>query len=796
MPCPALRFTAVDDIARKASPRGLRSALGVVGLAALLGCQPAPPQSPLTGALNVNEPVDAAPRASATTTPAPGAAGAQSLSPLPPAYPFRDPKLSVSKRAKNLVSMLSIDEKIAQMVHDTPAIERLGVPAYSWWNEALHGVARDGRATVFPQAIGLAATFDEALMLDVARVISDEARAKFNAARKLGNPGRYAGLTFWSPNINIFRDARWGRGQETYGEDPFLTSRMGVAFVKGLQGDDPKILKTAGCAKHFAVHSGPEGLRHEFDARPSKKDLQETYLPAFRALVEEAKVAGVMTAYNRLYGEPASGSTYLIQDLLRKAWGFDGYVVSDCWALVDFKEHHKVTRSSAQSAALALKAGVNLDCGSTYPDLKQALAEKLVTEAELDRALAQLLETRFRLGLFDAQTPFDSLDPKIVGSDAHALVARRAAAESIVLLKNAGSVLPLRKNIKDIALLGPYAADAYVLLGNYFGSSARLQTLLEGIAGKLDAGASMEFAHAFLPDRENPNPIDWTTGAAGSSEAVVVTLGLSGLIEGEEGAATASPFKGDRRDLKLPKNQIEYLKKLRARGKAPIIAVVFGGSPMDLAEVEPYVDAIVLSWYPGQEGGNAIADVLFGDVSPSGRLPITFPKSIGDVPAFADYSMQGRSYRYATKEPLYPFGFGLSYGQVTYDALALSTASVTPGVGLSAQVRIHNTSSIPVEEVVQLYLSDLEASVRVPKASLVGFARAKLAPGESKAVGFDVPASALQLVNEQGERVYEPGAFRLTASAAAPGARALELGSPKPVSADFVLQPAATAPRK
>jgi beta-glucosidase len=746
-----------------------------------LGCRPvAAPSAPNVEASQASAPVLTVPRAP---------------EPLPSyAFPFRDPNRSAAERAANLVSLLTLEEKIAQMVHDTPAIERLGIPAYSWWNEALHGVARSGRATVFPQAIGLAATFDEALMHEVATVISDEARAKFNAARALGNPGRYAGLTFWSPNINIFRDPRWGRGQETYGEDPFLTARMGVAFVKGLQGDDPKILKSAGCAKHFAVHSGPEALRHEFNVRPSKKDLHETYLPAFEALVREGKVAGVMSAYNRLYGEPASASTFLLQDLLRKQWGFDGYVVSDCWALTDLKDHHKTTRSSAESAAKALKAGVNVDCGSTYPDLKQALAQQLVTETEIDQTLAKLLETRFRLGLFDASTPFDTLDPKIVGSDAHAEVARRAAVESLVLLKNAGNTLPLSKEIKNIALLGPYAADAYVLLGNYFGSSARLSTVLEGIAGKLDAGASMEFAHAFLVDRENPNPIDWTTGAANTSQAVIVTLGLSGLLEGEEGAANASPFKGDRRDIRLPKNQINYVKTLRSKGKAPIIAVVFGGSPLDLAELEPHVDAILLSWYPGQEGGNAIADVLFGDASPSGRLPLTFPRSISDLPSFSDYAMDNRTYRYSTKAPLYPFGFGLSYGQVAYDSLTLSTATLAAGASLTATVTVRNTSTRSLDEVVQLYVSDLQASVRVPQASLIGFRRVKLAPGQSHAVAFDVPSSALQLVNEAGERVLEPGAFRLTAAAAAPGPRALELGSPKPATAEFVVQTAPSEP--
>ena len=703
------------------------------------------------------------------------------------AFPFRDPLRPLQERVADLVGRLTVDEKIAQLVHDTPAIPRLGIPAYNWWNEALHGVARHGRATVFPQAIGLAATFDEALVREVATVIANEARAKFNAARELDNRGRYAGLTFWSPNINIFRDPRWGRGQETYGEDPFLTGRLGVAFVRGLQGDHPKILKTAACAKHFAVHSGPEGVRHEFDARPSPKDLHETYLPAFEVLVREARVEGVMSAYNRVYGEPASGSPLLLQDILRKQWGFAGYVVSDCWALVDFHAHHRVTKTGVESAAKALLAGVNLNCGDTYPSLRAALANKLVTEAQIDRALSTLLQTRFRLGLFDPSTPYDGLLPDIVGSEAHARVARRAAAASLVLLKNAKATLPLSKKIKRLSLLGPYAADGYVLLGNYFGHSARLVTLVEGITSKIDAGATLEFRHAFLADRTSPNPIDWTTRSAHKSDAIVVTLGLSGLIEGEEGAAVASPHKGDRTTLDLPPNQLEYLRRLRRAGNKPIIAVVFGGSALALGEVAALSDAVLLGWYPGQEGGAAIADVLFGDVAPSGRLPLTFPNSVEELPAFEDYAMAGRGYRYAETKPLYPFGFGLSFTRVSYEKLELSARKIAAGSPIRATVTVRNPGSVSVEEVVQLYLTDVKASVRVPRASLVGFRRVRLSPGRAKTVVFEVPAAAMQVVADSGKRQLEAGAFRLTAGGASPGPRAEELGSPKPVTAEFVV---------
>ena len=705
----------------------------------------------------------------------------------PPRLPFQDPTLAPQERARDLVGRLKADEKIAQLGHEAPAIERLGVPAYSWWNEALHGVARNGRATVFPQAIGLAATFDTELVHDVASAIADEARAKHAASTKLGNYGRYTGLTFWSPNVNIFRDPRWGRGQETYGEDPYLTSRLGVAFVKGLQGDHPQILKTAGCAKHFAVHSGPEALRHEFDARPSRQDLYETYLPAFEALVKEADVECVMSAYNRVFGEPASGSSWLLQDLLRKQWKFDGYIVSDCWALVDFHEHHRVTRSSAESAALALRSGVNLDCGETFPDLTQALEDKRITEQQIDDALVALFRTRMRLGLFDPSTPFDGIGPEVVGSERHAALARRAAARSIVLLKNDRQALPLSKKIKRLSVLGPYGADGYVLFGNYFGVSARFTTLLEGLTAAVDAGTTLQYESAFLPDRTNLNPTDWTTDSARTFDAVIVTLGLSGLIEGEEGAAIASPYKGDRKSLELPPNQIAYLKKLRAAGDATIVAVVFAGSAVDLREVAEAADAILLAWYPGQEGGAALADVIFGDVAPSGRLPLTFPQSLDQLPAFSDYSMQGRGYRFADEEPQYPFGFGLSYGRVEYLKLELSAATLPANTPLQATVTIRNPTQRTLTEVVQLYISDLEASVRVPQSKLVAFRRVELAPGKTRKVKIEVEAEALALVDEEGKRRVEPGSFRLTVGGASPGARAQHLGSPRPVVREFVV---------
>ncbi len=705
-------------------------------------------------------------------------------------YPFRNPRLSPEERAKDLVSRLTPAEKVSQLVYDAPAIQRLRIPAYNWWNEALHGVARSGRATVFPQAIGLAATFDPKLLHEIAAAIADEARAKFNSARKLNNRGRYAGLTFWSPNINIFRDPRWGRGQETYGEDPFLTSRMGVAFVKGLQGDNPKYLKTAACAKHFAVHSGPEALRHEFDVSPSKKDLYETYLPAFEALVKEAKVEGVMAAYNRLYGEPCGASRFLLQELLRDRWHFSGYVVSDCWALVDFHEHHAVTASPVESAARALNAGLDLNCGDTFPHLTEALDTGLVKQSRIDQAVGRLMLTRIKLGLFDppGSVPFDRMPAQLVASPKHAKLARSAATESIVLLKNRNHTLPLDPKIKSLMLLGPYVADGHVLLGNYFGGARQLTTLYEGIMASVEPGASVEYKDGFLAGRPNLNPIDWATGAAQEHDAIIVTLGLSGRIEGEEGAALESDNKGDRTDIRLPEHQLDYLKKLRQAGDKPIIVVLFGGSALAIPEVQELADAILLAWYPGQEGGQALADIIFGRESPSGRLPVTFPSSVEQLPSFEDYSMVGRTYRYAREQPLYPFGFGLGYGEVEYASMHLTRASLKPGDEQTAMVRITNKSTRPVEEVVQLYLADLEASVRTPVSTLVAFERVKLGAKQTRSVELTIPASAMQIVTESGERRFEPGRFAVHAGPASPGPRAQSLGAPAALQETFELR--------
>jgi beta-glucosidase len=701
---------------------------------------------------------------------------------------YLDSEKPVEDRARDLVSRMTLDEKISQLNYDSPAVERLKVPAYNWWNEALHGVARNGRATVFPQAIGLAATFDEDLIFRVATAISDEARAKFHASQRIGNDGRYAGLTFWSPNVNIYRDPRWGRGQETYGEDPFLTGRIGLAFVRGMQGDHPQYLKTAACAKHYAVHSGPEGERHEFNAHPNQKDLRETYLPAFKTLVTEGGVEIVMCAYNRLYDQACCGSTLLLQDILRREWGFKGHVVSDCWALVDFHTTHKVTRTPQESAALAFKAGINVECGNVSPALKGAVEQGLISESEIDEALATLLKTRFRLGLFDPpeMNPFNQVGPEVINSPKHRELARETAEKSVVLLKN-DNVLPLKKDLKRIHVLGPNATSADVLLGNYYGVSSNMHTILEGIAGKTDPGTNLEYKHAFLLDRENINPVDWTTGEAHTADAIIVVMGLSGLLEGEEGESLASPTKSDRFEISLPENQINYLRRLRKAGTAPIVVVLTGGSPVAIPEVHELADAILYAWYPGEEGGTAIANLLFGDVAPSGRLPVTFPKSVSQLPPYEDYSMQGRTYKYMKEAPLYPFGYGLSYTTFRYSDLKLSKRTAGSNESIEASVVVANAGTRLAEEVVQCYLTHLDTSFQSPAYDLKGFQRVKLAPGESRRVTFTLSPEAMRIVSDQGEEVAGRGDLRVTIAGASPGKRALELGAAEPVSAVFTL---------
>ncbi|RFM27624.1 glycoside hydrolase family 3 C-terminal domain-containing protein [Deminuibacter soli] len=693
--------------------------------------------------------------------------------------------LPVNTRVNDLISRLTLQEKVNQMMNNTPAIERLHIPEYNWWSEALHGIARSGVATVFPQAIGMAATFDDRLIHAAADAIGDEGRAMYNASVKNNNRLQYGGLTFWTPNINIFRDPRWGRGQETYGEDPYLTTQMGVAFVKGLQGNNPHYLKVAACAKHYAVHSGPEKLRHSFNAQASPKDLWETYLPAFHALVNNG-VEAVMCAYNRTNDEACCGNTFLLQDVLRNQWGFKGHIVSDCGAIDDFFNGHKLVANRTQAAALALQRGVNLNCGDTYGALTDAVKQGLVTEQMIDSSLAMLLRTRFKLGLFDPaqQNPYNNIPESVINSAAHRKLARTVATESVVLLKNNG-VLPLKNNLKQYFVTGPNASNSDVLMGNYYGVNDHMVTILEGISAQVQPGSQLHYRQAILLDRNNVNPLDWSSGEAREADATVVVMGISGLLEGEEGESIASPHAGDRLDYNIPENQLNYLRALKRDNKKPVIAVITGGSPMNLSEVHELADAVLLVWYPGEEGGNAVADILFGKVSPSGRLPITFPQSYEQLPAYEDYSMKGRTYRYMTAQPMYPFGFGLSYTSFTYSNLRTAVKNSNSSKTVTASVTVTNKGKYASDEVVQLYVTHHEKDAAL--YALKGFHRITLKPGEQQQVQFALTPDLLGLVNDKGETVMPAQSFTISIAGSLPGSRSETLGAATAVSADVKL---------
>lgn len=703
---------------------------------------------------------------------------------------YLDTSRSREERAKDLISRLTLDEKVGLMNHPALGIPRLNIPAYNYWSEALHGVARNGRATVFPQAIGMAATWDKKLIRKIANAISDEGRAKYHAALKRnGYTDQYQGLTFWSPNVNIFRDPRWGRGQETWGEDPFLTGEMAAEFVKGLQGDDPRYLKTAACAKHYAVHSGPEKDRHTFNAVVTKRELYDTYLPAFKKLVIEAKVESVMGAYNRTLGELCCASPLLIKDILRGEWNFQGHFVSDCMALSDFHLNHKVTKDAAESAALALQHGCDLGCDHVFNEIPTAISRGLITEADVDRALERTLGTRFKLGMFDPDedVPFASISTDVVASDAHRQLAYKAAVESVVLLKNKNNVLPIKPSTKKVFVTGPTAASTEVLLGNYYGFNERMTTLLEGIVGRIPEGMGLEY-HSGAP-LKHPREIKetWAPQMAQSADFTIVCAGFNSFLEGEEGESLLSAQNGDRESISLPQSQIDYIKELSIHG-ARIILVLTGGSPIALGEVEDMVEAILFVWYPGMEGGRAVADVLFGDVSPAGKLPLTFPKSLDQLPDFDDYSMNGRTYRYMTAEPLYPFGFGLSYSHFEYSELQLDKTDLPLGDSLQVSLTLTNSGGSDSAEVVQFYLSDLHASTIVPIHHLIGFERVMLKTGESKTLKFTVTPEMMSFFNDDGKLTLEPGEFRLEVGGCSPGKRGQDLGAPVPVSVTFQIK--------
>ena len=710
-------------------------------------------------------------------------------SPPPPSagYKFRDPAQPVGVRIDDLMAQLTLPEKISQLVHENNPVERLGIPPYNWWNEACHGVGRNGRATVFPQVIGLAATWNPELVHQVASVISDEARAKHHAASAAGRHGQYQGLTFWTPNINIFRDPRWGRGQETFGEDPFLTGRLGLATVRGLQGENPDHLKVAACAKHFAVHSGPESERHEFDAHPSPKDLNETYLPAFETLVRGG-VEAVMGAYNRVLGEPACASRFLLGEVLRKRWGFKGHVVSDCGAVDDFHLHHKITRDAMESAALAVRNGCDLNCGCTYNELVLAVRNGRISEDDIDVALRRLLATKFKLGLFDPPnaSPYANKSTAIVDSSAHRALARRAAAESIVLLKNANGALPLRPNPRMLLVAGPCASNVDALLGNYSGTSSRLITVLEGISERVDENTVLEYRAGCPIQQEPPPGLNYTFDTANGAEVVVAVMGLDPTLEGEDGDAVGSLTGGDRAVIELPEVQRAFLRKLRQHAKT-LILVLTGGSAIAIPEEHEFCDAVLQVWYPGCEGGRAVADVLFGDASPSGRLPITVPRQTSDLPPFNDYRMQGRTYRFATIEPLYPFGFGLSYAALTYGPLHLGSPTLQRSGTAHVSTVITNASNRPVLEVVQCYLRPPRVSADAPQAILIEFQKVSVPAHATVEVQLAVPADRFLQVNAAGERVWVQGRYDVILGAASPGPRACALGAPAPAVGELQL---------
>ena len=819
-------------------------------------------------------------------------------------YPYKNPNLPTEQRVNDLVSRMSLDEKINQLMDSAPAIERLGIPEYNWWNESLHGVARAGYATVFPQSISIASSWDRQLILDVANAISDEARAKHHEYLRRGQHGMYQGLTFWSPNVNIFRDPRWGRGHETYGEDPFLTSQLGLNYVKGLQGTNDKYLKVVATAKHYAVHSGPEPSRHFFNAETSDVDLYETYLPAFRTLVKEGHVYSVMGAYNRFRGESASASPFLF-NILRNDWGFDGYIVSDCGAVTDIWKYHKITADATSASALAVKNGLDLECGSSFKSLKDAVDSKLISEADIDIAVKRLFTARFKLGMFDPDdiVPYAQIPYAANNNAGNDWLARTASQKSIVLLKNQNNTLPLSKNIKTVAVIGPNADDIQSLWGNYSGVPSNPITVLKGIQNKLEPNTQVLYAKGtdlakgvpqmkiipsiyfqnengtqgligeyfnntewngkplftriddnvdFHWDINTPDPrlkignysVKWTgyltvpktgtynisewskpfmtveieggktTGGknnhhprfrpqkidleagkkykivvkyqnfygdaiaqllwaepqenlvqeavqtANKADAVILVLGLNERLEGEEMKVEADGFNGgDRTSLDLPSNQEELMEAVKATGK-PVILVLINGSALSINWANDNLPAILTAGYPGQQGGNAIADVLFGDYNPAGRLPVTYYKSVDQLPKFENYDMEGRTYRYFHKTPLYPFGYGLSYTSFKYSNLQLPVR-LNSDADFKVSVDVTNTGERDGDEVVELYLKDEKASTPRPIRQLEGFERIHLKKGETKTVSFTITPRQLSLINKKKQRVVEPGWFTI-----------------------------------
>lgn len=702
---------------------------------------------------------------------------------------YEDESLSFKERAKALVAEMTLEEKVFQTLNWAAAIDRLGIKAYNWWNEALHGVARAGVATVYPQAIGMAAAFDEDMMEEVGDHVSTEGRAKFNMQQKYGDTDIYKGLTFWSPNVNIFRDPRWGRGHETYGEDPYLTSRLGVRFIEGMQGKDEKYLKVAACAKHFAVHSGPEDIRHSFNAEVSLQDLYETYLPAFKACVKEAKVEAVMGAYNRTNGEPCCGSKTLLKDILREEWGFDGHVTSDCWAIKDFHEGHLVTSTPVESVSLAMNNGCDLNCGNIFVHLVEAVKEGRVSEETLTEAVEHLYTTKMRLGLFDApeHVPYNTIDYSAVDTRTEKAFNLSVAEKTLVLLKNQNQMLPLNKKaLKTVGVIGPNANNRRALIGNYEGTASEYVTVLEGIQEYLGDDVNVRFSegcHLFRKkvsglSQENDR-IAEVRAVCAESDVIIAVMGLDSGLEGEEGDQGNEFASGDKPNLELPGLQNTVLREIVA-SKKPAVLVLLSGSALAFPEAEANIPAIVQAWYPGAQGGRAVARMLFGECSPEGKLPVTFYRSTDDLPAFTDYAMKGRTYRYMEKEPLYPFGYGLSYSDFTVESATLSTNRIAKGEKLVVTATLANNGKYEGGETVQVYVKAKNVK-NAPNCQLKGLKKLRLLPGEKKTVEIELADTAFALFDENADLMLNGGEYEVFVGTGQPDSRTFALTNKKPI---------------
>lgn len=678
--------------------------------------------------------------------------------------PYKNSQLPIDIRVNDLVSRMTLKEKVSLMMYNAPQIDRLEIPAYNWWNECLHGIARsEEKTTVFPQPIGLAATFNPKELQKSAEMISDEGRAVYNLSVKKGNTAkRYTELTFWTPNINIFRDPRWGRGHETYGEDPLLTAEMGIAMTKGLQGNDPNYLKLSACAKHFAVHSGPEPLRHEFNATTNEHDLYDTYLPAFYRLIKEANVSGIMCAYNSFKGQPCCGSNLFLRKILLHDWKFNGYITSDCWAISDFIYGHKTHKDSISASSDAVLHGTDLECGNVYRSLTEAVEAGMITEDQIDISLKKLLKIQFRLGMFDPQdkVPYSKIGAEVLESKPHQQQALKMARQSMVLLKNEKQLLPLSSKIKKIALLGPNANNGTTQLGNYNGIPSKNATLLDA----LRAEKGIEVVYDSISDFITLQPgIDLQHYAEKYKDVdlIIYAGGISALLEGEEGDTgnVEGFYRGDRTTINLPAVQTQVMQMLQKSGK-PMIFICMSGSAIAFNWESQHIPAIIQAWYGGQATGTALADILFGRYNPSGKLPITFYRSDSDLPAIEDYSMKNRTYRYFNGDVLYPFGYGLSFTKFKFKKLNVPQ-EVQIGDTINISTEVVNTGKSAGEEVVQLYLSHKDIAPEAPNSQLVGFQKVMLQPGERKIVHFKLSPRNLAYVDETGGVNTMPGKIKV-----------------------------------